>query len=417
MVHSTLEFLISHNVGIIQTLFGVLFLLLIFLILRSFKEDSPSQAKTVYVEKSKSKSSAKAASQPTSEAKAGAPQMPVEASPLDDLDNLDDLVGADEKGALTLDPSKPASSADAPAASSAAATAGANNSAVSLEQKAELDKALSEKEKIIVDLKAEISNLQQKANAAPPAADASELESKLKELTDKLTEYEIIEEDIANLSFYKNENTKLKDELEKMRASGGAAPTSAPSAPETVVAASAPAPAAPEAPVAASEPDLSQLNPGDVVSVQPEIEPPPAQPTPTDAAAMDEFEKIVQQKEALEQTMPTQTSSAPAIDADILKEFENVVQKEWGGGASAAAPEAAPTPAPEPVAAPEPTPESTASAPEAAPAAEEIDTNKLLSEVEELAKTEVKEESAPENEEESKQKLIAEFENFINKAQ
>lgn len=411
MVHSTLEFLINHNVGIIQTLFGVLFLLLIFLILRSFKEDAPAQVQTVYVEKSKAKrSTASATADANTVAKETAAQMPVEASPLDDLDNLDDLVGADEKGALTLDPSKPAApGADAAAAAPAAAAA------VSPEQKAELDKALSEKEKVIADLKAEIANLQQKTSAQAPAADTSELENKLKELTDKLTEYEIIEEDIANLSFYKNENTKLKDELEKLRA-GGATVTSAPTA----------EPVATVAPEQTPAPDLSQLNPGDVVSVQPEIEttPPPAQPTTPDPAAVDEFEKIVQQKEALEQTMPAQPASASTIDADILKEFENVVQKEWGGGASAEtpAPASAPTPDPVEAAAPQaeaPVPPVAEPAPvvEAAPAVEEIDTNKLLSEVEELAKTEVKDDSAPENEEESKQKLIAEFENFINKAQ
>lgn len=425
MVQSSLEFLINHNVGIIQTLFGVLFLLLIFLILRSFKEDTPT---TVYVEKSKSKAARAETSQKAATASAAAKsEMPMEASPLDDLDNLEDLVGPDEKSNLTLDPSKPA---DASTAAAAGAGASAATAAVSPEQKAELDKALAEKEKVIADLKTEISNLQQKASAPnTPAADTSELEGKIKELSEKLSEYEIIEEDIANLSFYKNENAKLKDELEKLRAGGAVASAASPApaappvtaAPSPAPVAEAPAPAAPvaeAAPAVEAAPDLSSINPGDIVSVQPEVTPEPAaQATPSapDPAAIAEFEQAIQQKEALDKTMPSQPSNGSEIDADILKEFENVVQKEWGGGAK----EEVPAPAPEPVAT-EPAPATVEAAP-AEPAAtmsDEIDTTKLLSEVEELAQTEVKEDnSAPENEEDSKQKLIAEFESFINKAQ
>lgn len=427
MVQSSLEFLIQHNVGIIQTLFGVLFLLLIFLILRSFKEDAPA---TVYVEKSKSKISKSEVSQKVSESTASPKsEMPVEASPLDDLDNLEDLVGPDEKANLTLDPSKPAEAAASGAGSTAAAAGAAG---VSPEQKAELDKALAEKEKVIADLKNEISNLQQKASAPnTPAADTTELEGKIKELSEKLSEYEIIEEDIANLSFYKNENAKLKDELEKLRAGGSVAVATAPAAApapleqpaQTAPIAEAPSPVAPAEAAPSAPADLSSLNPGDVVSVQPEVAPEPVQqsaPTAPDPAAIAEFEQAIQQKEALDQTMPSKPADSSGIDADILKEFENVVQKEWGSGSKQETSDAAP--APEAVVevttpatpAAEPAPASEA----ASPMADEIDTTKLLSEVEELAQTEVKEDaSAPENEEDSKQKLIAEFENFINKAQ
>jgi hypothetical protein len=404
MVQSSLEFLIQHNVDIIQTLFGVLFLLLIFLILRSFKEDAPA---TVYVEKSESKISKSEVSQKSAEPKASPKsEMPVEVSLLDDLDNLEDLVGPEEKKNLTLDPSKPANAA-AGIADTVAGTTG-----VSPEQKAELEKALADKEKVIADLKNEISNLQQKASTPnTPGADTTELEGKIKELSEKLAEYEIIEEDIANLSFYKNENVKLKNELEKLRAGGSVA--TAP-ATDTSIEQPAPAAATAEAPpvpdqAASSEPaDLSSIEPGDVVGVQPEVVAETApQPTPTapDPAAIAEFEQAIQQKEALEQTMPPNPSTDNSgIDADILKEFEKVVQKEWGGESKQDVTEPAPVAetSPEPV----------------SPVIDEIDTTKLLNEVEELAQTEVKEDtSAPENEEDSKQKLIAEFESFINKAQ
>lgn len=43
------------------------------------------------------------------------------------------------------------------------------------------------------------------------------LESKLKELEGKLAEYEIISEDIADLSFYKEQNAKLQKEIEQLK--------------------------------------------------------------------------------------------------------------------------------------------------------------------------------------------------------
>lgn len=54
-------------------------------------------------------------------------------------------------------------------------------------------------------------------------AERGKLEAQLKELQGKLSEYEIISEDIADLSFYKEENAKLQKLLESAKAAGGAA--------------------------------------------------------------------------------------------------------------------------------------------------------------------------------------------------
>lgn len=97
------------------------------------------------------------------------------------------------------------------------------------------------------DLQAKESEIAQlKANGdAKPTAEAGDLSSRIKELEAKLAEYEILEDDIADLSLYKEENTRLRAEIEKFRGGDGAvAPAAAPPAPGPVSAAAAPVQAA-----------------------------------------------------------------------------------------------------------------------------------------------------------------------------
>ncbi|CAN5620614.1 hypothetical protein BH10BDE1_BH10BDE1_09220 [soil metagenome] len=91
---------------------------------------------------------------------------------------------------------------------------------------AALSTTLSEREAKIATLMTEIEVLktQAEANVAAGAGGvdssedlAAQLE-KVKELQAKLSEYEIIEDDIADLSIFKEENKKLKDEIEQLRA-------------------------------------------------------------------------------------------------------------------------------------------------------------------------------------------------------
>jgi hypothetical protein len=49
----------------------------------------------------------------------------------------------------------------------------------------------------------------------------AKLEEKIKDLESRLAEYEIISEDIADLSRYKDENVKLKKEIEMLKSNGG----------------------------------------------------------------------------------------------------------------------------------------------------------------------------------------------------
>ena len=140
--------------------------------------------------------------------------------------------------------------------------------------KAELER----KEKEILELKTQLQDM-------PKSGDATQYLSKIKELEGKLAEYEILEDDIADLSLFKEENARLKTEIETLK--GGSAPAAVETpaassdfvgefeaaiqtaANEPVTAAEAPAPAPPMA-----EPPQPPAEP--VPIAEPVAEPPVA---------------------------------------------------------------------------------------------------------------------------------------------
>lgn len=127
--------------------------------------------------------------------------------------------------------------------------------------------------------------------------DTSKFEEKITELEGKLAEYEILEDDIADLSLYKEENVRLKQELAKV--SGGAMPAAAPAAPVAQAVMEEPAGLA-------------------------GVEPPPA--PLADDELIEEFATAVEKsKEAKIETEPSD---------DLLKEF--AASLDGGGGGETA---------------------------------------------------------------------------------
>jgi hypothetical protein len=349
MTQSTIDFLLNNNITIIQVVFAIIFLLVVTVILKSFREEKAQESSPVISSKEKSKEEFLMDE--------GEDSLPSEAvtkedGPLDDLDNLDELMAMDQ-GDSEIQMSAP------PGIPSGIPNSG-------------LDEALSEKEKVISDLKNEISLLQEKTKSK---GESGELETKVKELSDKLSEYEIIEDDIANLSFYKTENAKLKNELDKLRGGSGTAIEEPAAAPQDI---KPPPPPPPKAP--------SQK------SVAPLINPPEQE------SILNEFEMAVKQKDAIEKNQPPSNSNPISIsaDSDLLKEFENVVDKEL------ASPEPVKTEAPK-------TPSPAAAAP-----SDDINAKKLVEEMEALSKA-TPPEASDEDDKDNNQKLIEEFENFVNK--
>jgi hypothetical protein len=78
----------------------------------------------------------------------------------------------------------------------------------------QLKKDLQSREQELVQLKA--------SGSAQPSVDADKLGQRIKELESKLAEYEILEDDIADLSLYKEENARLRVELDKIKSGGNA---------------------------------------------------------------------------------------------------------------------------------------------------------------------------------------------------
>lgn len=105
--------------------------------------------------------------------------------------------------------------------------------AVDTQELEKLRNELKQKELAIEELK-KASAVSAAGGVGASKEDTKKFEDKIKELEGRLQEYEIISEDIADLSFYKEENARLQKEL---GAKGGAPVPEA--APSPVVAASA----------------------------------------------------------------------------------------------------------------------------------------------------------------------------------
>lgn len=181
----------------------------------------------------------------------------------------------------------------------------------------------------------EITKLKEGGVSSGKAAEeAAGLSSRIKELEAKLSEYEILEDDIADLSLYKEENTRLRGELERIKG-GGAAP-----APEAAAApAAAPAPAAGDDIVA----EFAQA-----VGV--------SGPSPSEAAELAEL--------LAPQVAPPATIEVPDT-GDPMADFESAVKAEKAAiGAAVATP---PPAAPAPIASAPETPAPAAAPPPAAP--------------------------------------------------
>ncbi len=119
--------------------------------------------------------------------------------------------------------------AAAGASSGIGANGGSGEGSGSSADSTELKRALSEKEAKISALMSDLdalkdqieassSSVSPNGGAAKDGVDVSALQARLAELQAKLAEYEIIEDDIADLSLFKEENKKLKAELATLKA-------------------------------------------------------------------------------------------------------------------------------------------------------------------------------------------------------
>lgn len=324
-----LQFWTLHNRQIIEFVFVFTFVLILFIIYRQFFSKSESMAGSGH--------HANSVSIDTSEIEEKLKKI---------LENQGALKtqAPDTKATNVTEGANPAIGASAP---------GGSDGGFSSPDLEKLKADLKEKEKVIEELK--------KSTGAAPGAgasteDAKKWQEKIKELEGRLQEYEIISEDIADLSFYKEENARLQKELVEKGAAAPAANTSPPVSAES-------APIAPETPAKAAAPLAAEV------------------PVVPEAAAVVETPTLTSAKTPAAMASPAPPEIAAekkeinaVVDDDILKEFAAAVEGQKKSEANAVAAE--PTPAIQPL-----------------PPVQEVDPQKL---------TESKE-------------LMGEFENFIKK--
>ncbi len=204
-----------------------------------------------------------------------------------------------------------------------------HNSAAHKEAVAQLEKVKAEmaaREKSIQDLKTQLEVAQSAARVAPTSASSSGLEARIKELEARLSEYDIISEDIADLSKFKEENEKLKKQLSQVASAPLAV---APAAPAPKPVQMAPLPDLPPEPVGIPE---LKMEPAPVAAVTPE----PAAADSNVSSAIDddlmkEFAAAVEnQKAATASVKPPEAPPASAESEDLMGQFENFVQKKEG---------------------------------------------------------------------------------------
>lgn len=188
--------------------------------------------------------------------------------------------------------------------------------AAALTQVAELQKQLTasnakqeEFAKKIAQLSSEKAALEAKAGQAGGSSagggDSKEAQDKIAKLEAKLSEYEVIEDDLANLKKYQQENKQLRAQLSALQG-GAPAPEAAPAAEAVVPAAAAPAPQAEAtAAPAASEP---QQTASETPAPSPLAE---AEQAVAQTKANDQLEQLA---DKVEESLAAPAAGASAVD-------------------------------------------------------------------------------------------------------
>lgn len=205
--------------------------------------------------------------------------------------------------------------------------------------------AVNEKEAIIAKLKSSLELAQQEQTKK--AAPGQQMQEKLRELEAKLAEYEIIEDDIADLTMYKEENAQLKEQIKQLMKGQSAAVTDGAPAP-VVAEAPAPAPAAAPAPVAEA-PVAAVAEVSATPVIEEEVAAPAAPATPVVEAAapatsdpvsddlLEQFKQALTEQAAatepkVEPVVSTEQSPSPQVEAavndDLMSEFENALSAQ-----------------------------------------------------------------------------------------
>ncbi|WP_374033592.1 hypothetical protein ACES2I_12665 [Bdellovibrio bacteriovorus] len=329
-IEKFLSFWDHHNTSIIEGLLGLIILLALFLAFRAFFAKKGSSSTTAengqgidaaQLEKTLQKILDNQSHAPAAKSRPAAEDLGVD-------------VEMDESPLSTKKAQASAGSSSADAAAAVAESAA---------EVAQLRLSLSENHQKVETLQAQLQEALAAAQAASAgggagaggeggmsSAEKEELNGKLRDLEARLAEYEIISEDIADLSRYRDENEDLKKQLEALKAGAPAAAAAAPAEPVT-----APAPAAEPEPVA--EPVPEPVAPAAEVAAEPASEAPADSGGGSDLIdddLMKEFAAAVEGQRALDKAAEKagDGSEEAAKNGDetnqLMSEFENFVTKK-----------------------------------------------------------------------------------------
>ncbi len=324
-IEKFLSFWDHHNTSIIEGLLGLIILLALFLAFRAFFAK-------------------KGSSSTTAENGQGIDAAQLEKTLQKILDNQSHAPAAKSRPAaedLGVDVEMDESPLGTKKAQASAASSSADAAAAVAESAAEVAQlrlSLSENHQKVETLQAQLQEALAAAQAASAgggaggggeggmsSAEKEELNGKLRDLEARLAEYEIISEDIADLSRYRDENEDLKKQLEALKA-GAPAP-----------AAAAPAPEAAPTPAPAPEPTPEPAAPAAEVAAEPAPEAPADSGGGSDLIdddLMKEFAAAVEGQRALDKAAEKagDGSEEAAKNGDetnqLMSEFENFVTKK-----------------------------------------------------------------------------------------
>ncbi|PIU01003.1 MAG: hypothetical protein COT74_00395 [Bdellovibrionales bacterium CG10_big_fil_rev_8_21_14_0_10_45_34] len=324
--------------------------------------------------------------------------------------------GGSSGGEFDLEPPPKAKvdSASRPAINSQTEKKSIDEAAADEQISLQLSKDLQEKENRVKQLEAEVEALKVQGNAGG-GFDTKALETRIKDLEEKLAEYEVIEDDIANLSLYKEENARLKDEVRAMKSGGGqestpepAADVRPPSKAEDV--AGAATSQVSNSPAVFKEESKSQGETSDSVSAIASKVAGPIEPAPTSDSVVEEFARAVEEQKAAESSAPnpaeasTPTNHAPSA-TDAADGASNKIAQPSAEPPSPISQEPAAT-----IASSEPA----EPAQEVAALAGDVDPDKMLSEVNEFSQQTGGKKAEANGPDEAAQ-LLQEFESFVKK--
>lgn len=164
------------------------------------------------------------------------------------------------------------------------------------------------------------------AEGGMSSQEKDELSGKVRDLEARLAEYEIISEDIADLSRYREENDQLKQQLEALKAGAGVVASTPTPPPQAAAPEPEPVPEPAPEPVAAP-----------VVEPTPAAEPPAQESASADLIddeLMKEFAAAVEGQKALDKAAEkagdgSETAKSENDESDkLMSEFENFVSKK-----------------------------------------------------------------------------------------